>query len=135
MKRGKAKRKSPSREKYERNNPVVSHRVPKELHDKLQAAKEKQGLSYTDILKIGLGLLEPKIQAEEQVREKAYEKGWEVGFKKAEELYAVSYNCRGCGKKIWVDTDEEKKDIARHMREAGWCHRDCSNPAVYLWPW
>jgi len=130
MKRGKAKRKSPSREKYERNNPVVSHRVPKELHDRLQVAKEKEGLSNTDILKIGLGVIEPKIRAEEKVRQEAYDGGFEDGINAAEELYAVTYNCCMCGKKIWVTTDKEKKAIKGLMWEAGWHHGDCSNPGI-----
>jgi len=130
MKRGKAKRKSPSREKYERNNPVVSHRVPKELHDRLQVAKEKEGLSNTDILKIGLGVIEPKIRAEEKVRQEAYDGGFEDGINAAEELYAVTYRCSRCGKKILVTSDEEKAAIRGYMHEDGWHHGDCSNPRI-----
>lgn len=128
MGRNKSKRKSPSREKYERNNPVASFRMSKKLGDKAREAKEKMDLSNRDIFEIGLGLLEPKIRAEEEVRQEAYEKGWEAGIKEAEELYAVTYNCRRCGKRMWVTSDGEKRAIKGYMWEGGWGHGNCSNP-------
>lgn len=125
MKRGKAKRKSPSREKYERNNPVVSHRVPKELHDRLQAAKEKEGLSYTDILKMGLGLLEPKIRAEKGVWDEAYERGHISGYTLAESVYKITYPCSICKKTIEVRAEETKRAIRRFLINERWGHAAC----------
>lgn len=125
MKRGKAKRKSPSREKYERNNPVVSHRVPKELHDRLQAAKEKEGLSYTDILKMGLGLLEPKIRAEKEVRAEAYHQGHIRGYTLAESVYKITYPCSICKEMIEVRAEETKRAIRRFLINERWGHAAC----------
>jgi len=45
----KKKRKTPSRIKYERDHPTVSFRVSKEIHDRLQAVKEAEGKSITDV--------------------------------------------------------------------------------------
>lgn len=125
MSRDKSKRKSPSREKYERNNPVVSHRIPKELHDRLQVAKEKEGLSYTDILKIALGLLEPKIRAEKEVRAEAYQQGHISGYALAESVYKITYPCSICKKIMEVTTEEEKRAIRKFMIDEGWGHAAC----------
>ena len=127
MKRGKAKRKSPSREKYERNNPVVSHRIPKELRDRLQAAKEKEGLSYTDILKMGLGLLEPKIRAEKEVWEEAYERGHISGYTSAESAYRITYPCSVCKKTMVVRAEGTKRAIREFLINEGWGHATCHN--------
>ena len=48
------RKKSPSKIRYEQNNPTVSFRVSREPYDRLQA----EGKSYVDILKTGLGLMD-----------------------------------------------------------------------------
>lgn len=129
MKRSKDnKRKPPSREKYERENPVVSFRAPKEIYGSLQVVKEKQGKSYLDIMKAGLGLYEVKVRAEEEVRREAYDEGFEEAANIACDAFLVTYPCSKCGKDITVDTEEEKKAIREFMINAGWSHSDCSNP-------
>jgi hypothetical protein len=126
MAKGKYK-KTPSRVKYEQSHPTVSFRVSKELYDRLQAVKRIEGKSITDILKVGLGLLEVKVRKEEEIRLQAYDKGWEKGITEAEELYSVSYPCIVCGKTIVATSDAEKKAIRKYMREHGWGHADCIN--------
>ena len=121
------KRKSPARDRYERNNPVVSCRVDRELYDRLQRAKKVEGMSYTDILKAGLGLIEVKIRSEEKIRLQGYDQGYEDAANAAYKLYAVSYPCSVCGKTIIVETKEEKEAIAKYMVEHGWAHGDCLN--------
>ena len=44
------KRKSPSRERYEKENPTVSGRMPKEKRDKFYANLAKSGRSVSDAL-------------------------------------------------------------------------------------
>ena len=125
MKRGKTKRKSPSRERYEKDNPVVSLRIPKELYDRLQIAKRKEGLSYTDMLKIGIGLLEPKIRAEREVWEEAYERGQINGYTLAEADYKITYPCSVCKKTIEVRAEETKRAIRRFLIDGRWGHAAC----------
>ena len=130
---GKAKKKkTPSRLKYEQNNPVSSSRIDKQLKETLREIKEKEGLSQADVLRRGAGLVEVKMRKEEEIRQQAYDRGYDKGYedaaKAAEELYAVPYRCIKCGKEIIVTTDEEKKAIATYMHEHGWCHGDCNNP-------
>ena len=126
MAKGK-KNKTPSRLRYEREHPTVSFRISKELHDRLQIVKEAEGKSTTDVLKVGVGLLEVKVRQEKEIQVQAYEEGWEKGVAEAEELYAVPYRCSRCGKEIVVTTDEEKRAIKTYMREHGWGHAECIN--------
>jgi len=61
MKKAEAKkRKSPSRERYEKENPTVSARVPKETRDKLLEVLPKLGMSLADAFKVLAGELEVK---------------------------------------------------------------------------
>lgn len=128
MKRSKDnKKKPPSRKRYEEAHPVFSVRVPKEIDDRIQAVKEKEGLSNTDILKVALGLIEVKVRAEEEVRREAYDEGWEKGVNEAWDLLEVTYPCSKCGEELTVDTEEEKKAIRKFMIDSGWGHTDCTD--------
>lgn len=125
----KKKRKNPpSREKYERDNPVVSFRVSRKEYDVLQATKKKEGRSNADIMRAGLGLFEVKIRAEEEIRQQAYEKGQVNGYELAESDFKITYPCSRCKKMIEVTTEEEKKAIRKFMVDNGWHHGDCNNP-------
>lgn len=123
----KKKRKPPSREKYEKEKPVVSFRVSKELYDRLQSIKKAEGKSTTEVLKVGAGLIEVEVRKEKEIWDQAYEEGWGKAASDAEELYSISYSCSVCGKKIVVTTDEEKRAIKKYMREHGWGHANCIN--------
>ena len=120
-------KRTPSRVKYEQNHPIVSFRISKELYDRLEVAKKAEGKSITDVLKIGLGLLEVKMRNEKEIRDQANDEGWEEGTKAAEELFSVPYSCSVCGKEIVVTTEDEKSAIREYMREYGWGHADCIN--------
>jgi len=119
----KKKKKTPSRIKYERDHPTVSLRVTKELKDRLQAVKEAEGSSITDVLKVGAGLSEVKVRKEKEVRAQAYDEGYNEGYKDAEELYKVTYLCKICRKTIEVMSVKEKEAIKRYMH--GWAHAKC----------
>ncbi len=108
MAKGNSK-KTPSRVKYEQSHPTVSFRVSRELYDRLQAVKKAEGKSITDVLKVGVGLLEVKVRKEKEIRDQAYEEGWEKGVAEAAELYSVPYSCSVCGKQTVVTTDDEKR--------------------------
>ena len=126
MAKGKIK-KTPSRVKYEQKRPTVSFRISKELYDRLQAVKEAEGKSITDVLKVGVGLFEVKNRKEKEVRDQAYDEGYEKGYEEAEELYKVTYPCKICRKMITVTDKNVKEAIRRYMRQHGWAHTSCSN--------
>lgn len=128
--RKKYKKMSPSRQRYEQTHRVRSFRTSEEIDTRLRIVKQKEKKSVTDVIKIGLGLLEVKIKAEDEIKQEAFDEGWEDGINRAAEVYEVSYRCGNCGKEIVVTSDEEKKFISERMHEYGWCHSDCSNPGV-----
>ena len=121
----KAKRKAPSRVKYEQAHPTVSCRVPTEVYDQLQVAKEAEGMSFADILKVGLGILEVRAREEAEVRERGRETGYREGYAEAERLYKVTYPCSVCDEMLEVTTEDQKKAIKKYMPEHGWGHSEC----------
>ena len=123
----KKKRKTPSRIKYERDHPTVSLRVTKELKNRMQAVKEAEGSSITDVLKVGVGLLEVKISKEKEAKKQGYEEGFEKGYEEAEELYKVTYPCKVCQRTLVITSAKGKAAIRRYMLEHGWGHADCIN--------
>lgn len=115
----------PSRIKYEQNHPTVSFRVTKELYDRLEEVKKAEGESTADVLKVGVGLLNVKVSEEKEARTQGREEGFNEGYEMAEDLYKVTYQCRGCGKIIEVTTKEEKRAIKEYMQQNGWGHKEC----------
>lgn len=120
-----AKRQAPSRIRYEQGHPTVSCRVPKKLYDRLRAAKEAEGRSFADILKMGLGIIEVRIKGEAEARREGHAKGYKKGYADAEHLYEVTYFCNVCGQTMRVTTPEEKEAIKSYMRQHGWGHKEC----------
>ncbi len=118
----------PSRQKYDEANPVVSFRVSKELFDRLEAVKRAEGKSNADVLAVGVGLVELKTGKEKEIRQKAYDEGWEKGNEEAYDLYAVTYPCYNCKKEITVDSDEEKTALRKFLTANRWHHTDCDDP-------
>jgi hypothetical protein len=117
----KYKRKPPSRVRYERSHPTVSCRVTKGIYDRLRETKEREGKSFADILKIGLGILEAKAKKDE----KAYSRGYKDGYHQAELRFKVTYRCNVCGELITVNTREARQAVKEYMQDHGWGHRAC----------
>jgi hypothetical protein len=124
MAKGKRK-KTPSRIKYEQNHPTVSFRVSRELYDRLRAVKEAEGKSITDVLEVGVGLLEVKVGKERNIRQAGYDDGFEKGYKEAQARYMVTYPCKVCRKTLVVTSSKEKEAIKGYMLENGWGHTNC----------
>ena len=57
--RGKRRRPSPSRRRYEERNPTISVRVSAELYEALKELKATGDLSVSEVFKVGLGILSP----------------------------------------------------------------------------
>ncbi len=80
-----------------------------------------------DVLKTGLGIIEVKVRSERDIRQEAYDQGWEKGIDEACDIFMVTYPCSKCGKEMTVSTGDEKKAIRKFMTENGWQHVDCSS--------
>ncbi len=111
------RKKSPSREKYEKENPTVSARVPEETRERLRVVLPKLGMSLADALKVLAGELEVKVTPIDEARQAAYEE--------AKNLHMVTYPCEICGKTIEVMSTKQKEAIRRYMLKYGWGHADC----------
>ena len=81
---GKRRVPSPSRQRYDPKNPVLSIRLTADLRAALDDLRAKGDVSIADILRAGLGLMSPQIK-------EAYNNG--VGFALAEVYLRV---CRDC---------------------------------------
>ena len=81
---GKRRVPSPSRQRYDAKNPVLSIRLTADLRAALDDLRIKGDVSIADILRAGLGLMTPPI-------EEAYNNG--VGFALAEVYLRVCWDC------------------------------------------
>ena len=81
---GKRRVPSPSRQRYDAKNPVLSIRLTADLRAAIDDLRSKGDISIADILRAGLGLMSPPV-------EEAYNNG--VGFALAEVYLRVCYDC------------------------------------------
>jgi len=95
----KSKHRPPSRVRYELNNPTVSFRVSRELHERLKEELARRQISFADLVKESLG-----VQAK----------------------YEMRFPCAICGKffTVYPDTESYRK-IAKILNDRGWAHTKC----------
>jgi len=118
MKRGKNNRKkSPSREKYEKENPTVSARLPKEKRDKLLAVLRSLGLNLANLL--------VSFADEYEVKVKPINEARQAGYEEAKNRYMVTYPCSVCGELIPLTSPKAKQAASRYMTDHGWGHAEC----------
>ena len=117
MKRPKNNKKAPSRERYEKQNPTVSARMPIDKRDKLFAVLARLSLTLAQLL--------IRFADEMEVMTRPLAEARKEGFKEAKAIYAVHYLCAKCGRAITITTPGEKVAAARHMAEDGWAHKQC----------
>src|ERR1700730_4005417 len=133
----------PSRERYQRANPVVSVRVNAEARQRVDELKQKTGLSLGKLLLQGLDQLERDTGAafengrkeglEEGLRRghaegrvTGYAEGTKAAFAQAKKQFRVTYSCVICGGTIDLLPGSEPARIAVDaVRAAGWGHAEC----------
>jgi len=120
-----SKRKPPSRLRYEQSHPTVSCRVSRIIYDRMKKVKKTQGKSFSDILKIGLGVLEVQAKNEAELTKQGYNRGYNKRYADAELLFNITYPCDVCGKTITATSKDEKEAIRRYMQEHRWGHGEC----------
>lgn len=118
MRKDKNRKKTPpSREKYEKENPTISTRLPIEKRDKLLSVLRRLGLSLRNLL-IG-------VADETDIKLKPIDEAWKAGYEEAKKRYMVPYPCSVCGKPLPITSPKAKKAAARYMTDAGWGHTEC----------
>ena len=121
--KAKATRKPPSRVRYEGSHPTVSCRISKDEYDLLkQRLEDLGGVSFAAFVKEALGLLQLKMPDIKEIKEQAYNEGYE----QATEDCQVWYYCNVCGKRMDMEPNSDShKAMIRCMKERGWAHKSC----------
>jgi len=126
MPRIKKNRKAPpSRIRYEKSHPVVSCRVTPEFFARLNEAKNVEGKSYTDILKLGLEGAETWNRDITEAEKVAEREAYDQGFKDAKQRYLISSPCAVCGQLIEVTDEGWKTLISEYLHQKSWRHSTC----------
>jgi len=116
------KHKPPSRERYEKRNPVWSVRMPKEWIETLELQLKFNGQSRRDFLGVALKkqtFNDEKIKVTwhkegyDQGNKEGYEKGYNEGYNKGMNDWTIWVYCWRCGKTINIkpNSDDHKKLI------------------------
>ncbi len=100
--------------KYDKSHPIISIRVSEDLKEQLDEIKEMSGKSIGDILREAVG-----------VQSKSIKNAWNRSRSLAKREYGVWYKCKYCGGNMLIESDDEKKAVAKYMREHGWHHGSC----------
>ena len=87
-----------------------------------QRLEDLGGVSFADFVKDSLGLLQLKMPATEEIRERARDEG----YNQAKGKYQIWYYCAVCGKRVDVGPNSDShKAIIGFMKEHGWGHASC----------
>ncbi len=118
-----ATHKPPAQVRYEQSHPTVSCRLDKDTHDLLkQRLEDLGGVSFADFVKDSLGLLQLNMPDIGEIKEKAYDEG----YNQAEEDWQIWYYCAACRERIDMDpNDDDHKAMIGYMKEHGWGHPSC----------
>ena len=111
------KKNPPSREKYEKENPTVSARLPIEKRDKLLSVLRRLGLSLRNLL---IGVVD-----ETDIKLKPIDEARKTGYEEAKERYMVLFPCDTCGELLPITSPKAKKVAGQLMSDAGWGHATC----------
>jgi flagellar biosynthesis/type III secretory pathway protein FliH len=118
----KATRKPPARIRYEQSHPTLSCRLDKDTYALLkQRLEDLGGVSFAIFIKDALGIQQAKMPDIEEIKEKAYDEGYEQGKKD----YRIWSFCAVCREPIFIQPNTEMhKALMKHMD--GWRHGDCA---------
>lgn len=107
----KAKKKPPSRIRYEERNPVISIRLDQDTAKKLRELGAKVGKSLGTLIKENL-------EVQQRNEEKIYNQ--------AVKDYQIWYFCSKCGGRINISPNgQSHKAVIEYMKEKGWSHQSC----------
>lgn len=111
------KNKPPSQDRYEKDKPTVSARVPKEIRDRLRVNLAKQGKSLADAL--------IAITNDLEIKGKSFDEAKQEGYEEAKERYMVLFPCDTCGELLPITSPKAKRAAGQFMCDAGWGHAKC----------
>lgn len=128
--------KSPSRKRYEKENPIINFRIDREIKEDLEEMLEDIETTKKDWIE---ARVDEDIEFYRDVIDQhglsGYMAAFNFGHDKAEEKYNVEYPCDVCGEPLEVTKEEEKEKIFQILKEASdpekevsewkWGHTEC----------
>ncbi len=128
----KPKRQPPSRERYQAAHPTIGVHVNRETYARLVDLRERSGLSFGELVKQALGVVEAGIERSEQeafdLFDAGHEDGHRTGYEKAVAAYRLTFLCSICraGVPIEVPAGSPAAQAATAaLVAAGWGHAEC----------
>jgi len=121
------KKKYPSQEKYERENPSITFRVPIDVKEKIDQLVETTGKSISQIMRETLFYAEKEYsEIFEQGHVEGLDVGINAGINRGKRKWAIWCYCNVCGKKIYIEPNSDVHNaIIKYMKEQGWGHAEC----------
>ena len=117
----KGRHKPPSRIRYEQNNPTISFRVSREVHDKLKDHLAKRGVSFADFVKESLGVQQIQMPDVGKIKQAA----WNEGYRKAKATYEICLSCSECQQPISIKPNSRLHEEIIDQFEGLWFHTTC----------
>jgi len=126
------KKKFPSQEKYERENPSITFRVPIDMKEKIDQLVETTGKSISQIMRETLFYAEKEhSEIFEQGHVEGFDVGINAGINRGKRKWAIWIYCYVCGEKIYIEPNSEShKAIIKYMKEHKWAHPECHKKAT-----
>ena len=126
----KEKHKTPSRKRYEKNNPVWSVRMPKEWIDEVEFILEANGQSRRDFLgasleKQMLNYEETRVTWHKKGHSQGYEKGYQEGYNKGMNDWAIWVYCYNCMTPVYIKPNSKDHNITIEQMKGFLKHSQC----------
>ena len=108
--------KTKERRKYEKNQPLLSCRVSRDIYDNIVQIVARTGKSKAQVIR---EILEDHTTAVESAADSAYFRG--------KQKWQLSYHCSECGGRIPVKpTGLEAREAVEFLESEQWCHKRCA---------
>ena len=117
----KGRHKPPSRKRYEQNNPTISFRVSREVHDKLKDHLARRRVSFADFVKESLGVQQIQIPDVGKIKQAALTEG----YNKAKKEYRICIRCSECQQPISIKPNSDLHRAIIDQLEGLWFHTTC----------
>ncbi len=129
------KKKYPSQEKYERENPSITFRLPIDMKEKIDQLVETTGKSISQLIRETLFYAGKEYS---EIQEKSHSEGFvigvNVGGKRGKRKWAIWCYCNVCGEITYIEPNSDAhKAIIEYMKEQKWGHLKCHKKVTKIY--
>ena len=115
----------PTNERYNKKVPSMSYRIDPDTKKTLSEIHESSnGETWAKVFRRLVGDVELKLKSIEEAKEA----GYELGFRNAKSLHAVSFPCTKCGHTAVVTGPGQIAQVRELIVKAEWAHAECPRP-------